>query len=674
MLNAIFSFLLTALLEMPGLGGLSQPVRNSFKMENVAPDTIRLVFDLSISNGWHVYSTELEKGGPTEALLSFDEIEGAQPVGKLSFTGNEIEVDDPLFRMKVRYFENKVTFTQLIALTCESGHFEGHLEYGACNDQTCLSAQNIEFRHKFGGLPDGTNSNTASMESDASSGSMNGGLAGDSNGGLAGDSNGGLAGGLAGGGVSGLEQVQGYNAQQWAPVSYDRDTAKGANRGLLGLFLTSFLGGLLALLTPCVWPIIPMTVSFFLKRAESRSHGIRSAALYGLCVILVYVTLGLLVTLIFGANALNSLSTNAIVNLIFFAILVIFALSFFGLFEITLPSSWSTKFDSKSRNGGFAGIFFMALTLTIVSFSCTGPIIGFLLVDAASTGSIVAPVIGMTGFSLALAIPFTLFAMFPQVLKSMPKSGGWMDRVKVTLGFIELAFSLKFLSVADMAYGWGILPRDLFVLLWIIMALVLGLYLLGVVRMHKGETKSKPKMAGIVVGIASLAFAAWLIPGLWGAPLKAISAFTPPMSTQVFNRDETHVEAQYTDYAQALEAARISGKPLLIDFTGFGCVNCRKMEASVWTDPRVAEKISNDYILVSLFVDDKTPLETPVTITENGTRVKIRTVGDKWSLLQRYKFGANAQPFYVITDSNGNLTSGPYSFNPSPDAFLHFLQ
>ena len=637
MLNAILSFLLVSLLEMPGMGTMSQPVRNSFKIEKVADDTLKLVFDLTIGNGWHVYSTELEKGGPTEAVLEFDELEGAELAGKLTFEGNEIEVDDPLFGMKVRYFENKVRFIQLVAINDMTGHMEGHLEYGACNDQTCLSAQNIEFSYRF-------NQDT---QTDNVSGQATG--------------------------VQGIEKVNGYDQLQWAPVSYDRDKAKGSSRGLIGLFLTSFLGGLLALLTPCVWPIIPMTVSFFLKRAESKSHGIRSAALYGLSIIVVYVTLGLLVTLIFGANALNSLSTNAVVNIIFFLILVVFALSFFGLFEITLPSSWSTKLDSRSRNGGLAGIFFMALTLTIVSFSCTGPIIGFLLVDAASTGSIVAPVIGMTGFSLALAIPFTLFAMFPQMLKSMPKSGGWMDRVKVTLGFIELAFSLKFLSVADMAYGWGILPRDLFVLLWIVMALLLGLYLLGFIRMHKGETKSKPKKAGLAVGIASLAFAAWLIPGLWGAPLKAISAFTPPMSTQIFNRNETHVEAQFTDYAQALQAARESGKPLLIDFTGFGCVNCRKMEASVWTDARVADRISNDYILVSLFVDDKTPLDSPVTIEENGTRVKIRTVGDKWSLLQRYKFGANAQPFYVITDSDGNLKGGPYSFNTSVDDFLKFL-
>ena len=412
-----------------------------------------------------------------------------------------------------------------------------------------------------------------------------------------------------------------------------------------------------------------MTVSFFLKRSSTRRKAISDAILYGLSIVAVYVALGLIITLAFGANALNALATNAIVNILFFVILVAFALSFFGLFEITLPSGWSTGTDRKSSAAGLGGIFFMALTLTIVSFSCTGPIIGFLLVDAASTGSILAPTVGMLGFSVAMAIPFTLFAMFPGWLQSMPKSGGWMDRVKVTLGVIELAFSLKFLSVADMAYGWGILPRDLFVLLWLLMALFLGLYLLGVFR----RGKKKLTVPGFIVGMASLAFAAWLVPGLWGAPLKAISAFTPPMSTQIFGHNDQTVEAQYTDYNQAIAASQISGKPILIDFTGYGCVNCRKMEASVWTDPRVSDLIKNNYILVSLYVDDKSPLKQTVSITENGTNVRIRTVGDKWSLLQRYKFGANAQPFYVITDSKGKLLVGPYTFDPDPEHFYKFI-
>jgi thiol:disulfide interchange protein DsbD len=406
-----------------------------------------------------------------------------------------------------------------------------------------------------------------------------------------------------------------------------------------------------------------MTVSYFLKRSSTRSRAVTDAIIYGLSIIAVYVALGLVITLAFGANALNALSTNAIVNIIFFIMLVVFALSFFGLFEITLPSGWSTGTDRKSVTSGLGGIFFMALTLTIVSFSCTGPIIGFLLVDAASTGNILAPTIGMLGFSVAMAIPFTLFALFPGWLHSLPKSGGWMDHVKVTLGFIELAFSLKFLSVADMAYGWGILPRDLFILLWILMALLLGIYL---IRKHS-------RVTGLITGIASLAFAASLIPGLWGAPLKAISAFTPPMSTQIFGRNNETVEPQFTDYNEAIQASGKTGKPILIDFTGYGCVNCRKMEASVWTDPRVSEVIREKYILVSLFVDDKTPLGNTVTIDENGTNVRIRTIGDKWSLLQRHKFGANAQPFYVIIDSQGRLIKGPYTFDPDADHFVSFL-
>ena len=417
-----------------------------------------------------------------------------------------------------------------------------------------------------------------------------------------------------------------------------------------------------------------MTVSFFLKRSSSTRKALKDAILYGFSIIAVYVAIGLAITLIFGANALNALATNAIVNIIFFMMLVAFALSFFGLFEITLPSGWSTGTDRKATATGLGGIFFMALTLTLVSFSCTGPIIGFLLVDAASTGSILAPTVGMLGFSVAMAIPFALFAMFPGWLQSLPKSGGWMDKVKVTLGFIELAFSLKFLSVADMAYGWGILPRDLFVLLWILMALFLGLYLLGVFGKKKNGKRKKTGIAGIITGVASLAFAAWLIPGMWGAPLKAISAFTPPMNTQIFGRGTQIVEPQFTDYNEALQASSETGKPLLIDFTGYGCVNCRKMEASVWTDPRVSEIINKRYILVSLFVDDKTPLRQPVSIVENGTKTKIRTVGDKWSLLQRYKFGANAQPFYVVVDSKGNLLSGPYTFDPDTDHFLSFLK
>ena len=628
----LLSIILAFLLAGP-FGNTAQEVNATQRIENISAHAVRLSFNLTISRGWHVYSTNLPSGGPTSAEITFDSIRGVKPMGRLMFEGNEIEKEDPVFGMTVRYFENKVSFYQDFQILDSDWSAEGALTYGACNDESCLPPQKVEFNHHGIVL--------SPAESDTSD-------------------------------DTDLSRIEGFNAQTWAPVRTDAQGSTG-NRGLWGLFLTSFLGGLIALLTPCVWPVIPMTVSFFLKRSSSRSKAIRDAVVYGFSIIAVYVALGLFITIIFGANALNALATNSIVNILFFLILVAFALSFFGLFEITLPSGWSTGTDRKAAAAGLGGIFFMALTLTIVSFSCTGPIIGFLLVDAASTGSILAPTIGMLGFSVAMAIPFTMFAMFPGWLQSLPKSGGWMDKVKVTLGFIELAFSLKFLSVADMAYGWGILPRDLFVVLWILMALLLGLYLLGVFRFSKSAKRSKPGIAGIITALASFAFAVWLVPGLWGAPLKAVSAFTPPMNTQIFGADTSVPEPQFTDYAQALEESARTGKPVLIDFTGYGCVNCRKMEAAVWTDPRVAQTIKEKYILVSLFVDDKSPLRQTLSIEENGTKVKIRTVGDKWSLLQRYKFGANAQPFYVITDSKGQLIAGPYTFDPNPEHFLRFI-
>lgn len=621
---ALFLTIILALLQAFPFGASSKPIVTSHNLEQISTDTVRLSFNLTISDGWHVYSTSLPDGGPISASLDLDSVSGMQAASPLLFNGNELNDFDQVFGMTVRYFEKKVTFYQNFRISDADWYIAGALTYGACNDESCLPPQRIEFSHKD---PAAATAPEDDVEEE-------------------------------------IDGIEGYDRLLWAPVKYGQSDQIADTGSLWGLFLTSFIGGLIALLTPCVWPIIPMTVSFFLKRSSNRRKAIRDAILYGLSIIAVYVALALIITLLFGANALNALATNAFVNILFFLILVAFALSFFGVFEITLPSRWSTGTDRKSSSAaGLGGIFFMALTLTIVSFSCTGPIIGFLLVDAASTGSILAPTVGMLGFSVAMAIPFTLFAMFPGWLQSMPKSGGWMDRVKVTLGVIELAFSLKFLSVADMAYGKGLLPRDLFILLWILMALFLGIYL---IRRRSGK-------AGLIAGIVSLAFAAWLVPGLWGAPLKAISAFTPPMSTQIFGHNDQTVEPQFTDYSEAVIAAENSGKPILVDFTGYGCVNCRKMEASVWTDPRVADKIRENYILVSLFVDDKTPLSKSWQVTENGNKIKIRTVGDKWSLLQRHKFGANAQPFYVIIDSKGRLLSGPYTFDPDPDHFLKFI-
>lgn len=633
LLSVLFSIILSAAPQF-GTVRRDRPVTAIQNVE-VTADSVRLVFDLSIQKGWHVYSTG-QAGGPTSAELQLDSISGLNLCGDLNFEGKLTKLMDPVFGAEVSYFENNVRFTQSMALTAPDWYIAGNLTYGACNDVSCLPPGHVEF-----------------CFSADSSIAVTDGLQ------------------LVGHSGTDLSALPDYDARTWQPMEY-AGTSDGSLRGLLGLFLTSFLGGLLALLTPCVWPVIPMTVSFFLKRIGERRKAVRDAVLFGVAIMAVYVSLGLAVTLVFGADALNSLATNAAVNILFFLMLVAFALSFFGLFELRLPGAWSTGTDRRARRSGLAGIFFMALTLVIVSFSCTGPIIGFLLVDAAQNGSLLAPVIGMTGFSLALAIPFALFAMFPGWMESMPKSGDWMQKVKVTLGFVELAFSLKFLSVADMAYGWGILPRELFILLWALMALVLSLYLLGIYR--RGRRKANP--LSMAFGFVSLLFAAWLVPGLWGAPLKAISAFCPPMTASMFAYDRSgdiKVKAQFTDYAQALEASAETGKPVLIDFTGFGCVNCRKMEASVWTDREVAAVIAAKYILVSLYVDDRTPLDQPVTVIENGQKVRIRNVGDKWSLLQRYKFGANAQPFYVIVDSDGRLLSEPYTFNPEPAGFLEFL-
>ncbi len=625
LLSVLFSIILFAAPQSMA-ARTDRPVSASSAVEVTASDSVRLVFDLTMQKGWHVYSTG-QKGGPTSAELQLDSISGLKLCGTLDYEGTLLNRTDSAFGVQVSYFEDRVRFYQTAVIKASDWYIEGNLTYGACNDISCLPPGHVEFT-----FSSNLNDAAAGLQYD-----------------------------WQGGGVeTDLSALPDYDVQTWQPVQYASSQATRSEHGLWGLFLTSILAGFLALLTPCVWPVIPMTVSFFLKRGKEHGRSVRDSVIFGLAIIAVYVSIGLAVTLIFGADALNALATNAIVNILFFAVLVAFSLSLFGLFELRLPGKWSTGTDRNARRQGLAGIFFMALTLAIVSFSCTGPIIGFLLVDAAQNGSLLAPAVGMAGFSLALAVPFALFAAFPGWMESLPKSGAWMQKVKVTLGFIELAFSLKFLSVADMAYGWGILPRGLFILLWTVMALVLSLYFLDIYR----KKKHRRSAVSTAFGIVFLAFAAWLVPGLWGAPLKAISAFCPPMPAAY---------EQYSDYAHALEASARTGKPVLIDFTGYGCVNCRKMEASVWTDPDVAKTVAGSYIMLSLYVDDRTPLPQTVTVTENGQKIKLRNMGDKWSLLQRYKFGANAQPFYVIVDYRGSLLSAPYTFNPDPADFLKFL-
>ena len=613
------------------------PVHFTSQLKMLSGDEAEIVFSAKIDKGWHLYSTELGSDGPISASFHSNKMDGAETVGKLQPRGKEVKQFDNMFGMELRFFEGSATFVQKIRFTKPSYDIDCYLEYGACNDEMCLPPSQASLIKK-GKSP----AVAASQASGGDKEEFAAEAAEDTAAAIKADT----AKADTAAAAPTLSQTE--SQELWAPVidelnAFDKGTQ---NNSLIYIFLAGLVGGFLALLTPCVWPIIPMTVSFFLKRNKDRSKAIREAVTYGISIVVIYVLLGLVVTLLFGASALNALSTNAVFNIFFCLLLIVFAASFFGAFEITLPSSWSNKIDQKSENtSGMLSIFLMAFTLTLVSFSCTGPIIGFLLVAVSTQGSIVGPTLGMLGFAIALAIPFTLFAMFPSLLKSAPKSGGWMNVVKVVLGFIELAFALKFLSVADLAYGWHILDREVFVALWIVIFGLMGIYLLGWLKFPHDDPEHRTNVPQFFLAMISLAFAIYMVPGLWGAPLKAISAFAPPMNTQDFNLHEESVEAKYTDYDAGMAAARAQGKPVMVDFTGFGCVNCRKMEASVWTDPKVADILNNDYVLISLYVDDKTPLPEPIQVVENGQQRTLRTVGDKWSYLQRTKGGATTQPF-----------------------------
>ena len=648
---------------------MADPVHFTSKLVMLGGDEAQIEFSAKIDNGWHVYSTGLGNDGPISATFNASKMDGVKTVGGLTHKGKEISQFDNMFGMKLRYFEGSVTFIQKIKFTKPQYSINCYLEYGACNDETCMPPTSVDFI-KSGNAPAvAKDAAAAPTEKEATLASEKEASAEGTT--VSGDS---VAAPQAAPQAA-LDSTS--TASLWSPVISDLKAYEAAptDSSLLYIFFAGLIGGFLALLTPCVWPIIPMTVSFFLKRNKERSKAIREAVTYGISIVVIYVVLGLVVTLLFGASALNALSTNAVFNIFFCLLLVVFAASFFGAFEITLPSSWSNKIDAKSENtSGLLSIFLMAFTLTLVSFSCTGPIIGFLLVAVSTQGSILAPTIGMLGFAIALAIPFTLFAMFPSLLKSAPKSGGWMNVVKVVLGFIELAFALKFLSVADLAYGWHILDRETFLALWIVIFGLLGVYLLGWLKFPHDDEGNRTNVPQFFLAMISLAFAIYMIPGLWGAPLKAISAFAPPMNTQDFNLYKASVEAKYHDYEAGMAAAKAEGKPVIIDFTGFGCVNCRKMEAAVWTDPKVADMLNEKYVLISLYVDDKTPLAEPMTVTENGQQRTLRTVGDKWSYLQRVKFGANTQPFYVLIDNEGKPLAGSRSYDEDINAYIDYLQ
>lgn len=668
MKNISLSFFLL-LFAMVAQAQIQDPVKFKSEWKILPGGEAEVVFTASIDKGWHVYSTDLGDGGPISATFNVERLSGVETVGKLRPAGKEISAFDRLFEMKVRYFEHTARFVQKLKLTSSTYQVEGYLEYGACNDENCLPPTQVPF--KFSGEAEGVARENVASVSETNVADVSApqeAVVADTVSAANVDG----VGVLAGGDVPNKSDL-------WKPVIDELkalgESTSHEDMSWFYIFITGFVGGLLALFTPCVWPIIPMTVSFFLKRSKDKKKGIRDAWTYGASIVVIYVTLGLAITLIFGASALNALSTNAVFNILFCLMLVVFAASFFGAFEITLPSKWSTAVDSKAEaTSGLLSIFLMAFTLSLVSFSCTGPIIGFLLVQVSTTGSVVAPAIGMLGFAVALALPFTLFALFPSWLKSMPKSGGWMNIIKVTLGFLELAFALKFLSVADLAYGWRILDRETFLALWIVLFALLGFYLLGKIKFPHDDDDTKVSVPRFFMALASLAFAVYMVPGLWGAPLKAVSAFAPPMQTQDFNLYNNEVHAKFDDYDLGMEYARQHGKPVMLDFTGYGCVNCRKMELSVWTNPKVSDIINNGYVLITLYVDNKTPLPAPVKIVENGTERTLRTVGDKWSYLQRVKFGANAQPFYVLIDNEGKPLEKSYSYNEDIPKYIEFLQ
>ena len=655
--------LLVGLMVLVAQGQMVNPVHFSSQLKKLKGNEGEIVFSATVDDGWHVYSTDMGNDGPISATFNVVKMEGAEPVGKLTPRGNIIKQYDKMFGMELRFFEKKAQFVQKIRFTKPQYAIDCYLEYGACNDEMCLPPTEVAFKES-GEAPSATAPSILPQKGEANEATEK----------------------------TEVPEV----VQQDTVVIQQTDTIDSAavttplplegsgeavDSSLLYILFMGFVGGLLAVLMPCIWPIIPMTVSFFLKRAKSdRKKGLRDALTYGASIVVIYLALGLLVTVLFGSDTLNAMSTNAVFNVFLFILLVVFALSFFGWFEIKLPSRWADVVDDKATTtSGYISIFLMAFTLVLVSFSCTAPIIGLLLVETATTGNWLAPALGMLGFAVALALPFTLFALFPSWLQQAPKSGSWMNMLKVVLGFIELAFALKFLSVADLAYGWHILDREVFLSLWIVIFGLLGAYLCGWLKFQTdeigGELHKPMPVACIMGGLVSLAFAVYMIPGLWGAPCKAVSAFAPPMYTQDFNLNSKVVEARFRDYDEALAAAKRENKPILVDFTGFGCVNCRKMEAAVWTDPQVADMLTNDYVLVSLYVDDKTPLAEPVEVSDGqgGTRT-LRTIGAKWSELQRSRFGTNAQPYYVILDSEGKQLAPGRGYDEDVAAFVKFLK
>ncbi len=633
-----------------------------------------ITFTATIDNGWHMYSNDSPADGPTPLSVKWKNTKGVKLVGRLTPSKAPTTIDDEAFMMKVRQWEGKVTLTQKFTVTEDKYNIDGDLQFMSCNDQTCTppATESFSFTGKAG-TPPKENTEEEAKSDDKAQDPAQEEKAED-----AAVTDTATTTLLAGDSIDAAATSTSSGGDLWAPVKFtdsesSENTQGSGNRSLWFLFGACFLGGLLALLTPCVWPIIPLTVSFFLKKGNSKTKSITSAVTYGISIIVIYVLLGVLVTAIFGANGLNAMATNAVCNIIFFLLLVLFAISFLGAFEIKLPDSWSSKMDSRAeKTTGLLSIFFMAFTLVLVSFSCTGPSIGTLLVETASSGSLMGPIVGMFAFALALAIPFTLFALFPSVLKKLPKSGSWLNTVKVVLGFLELALSLKFLSVADLAYGWHILDRETFLSLWIAIFGLLGLYLIGKLWL-KGDGDKKPiGVVRLMLGLISLAFTAYLLPGLWGAPLRVTSAFVPPLYTQDYTTNPEQLQ-EWDDFEKGVAQAAQSGKPIFLEFSGYGCVNCRKMETAVMDVEEVKRNLKENFVHIRLMVDDKTNLAQPITIEHNGKKRTLNTVGDKWSYLQEVKFNSNSQPYYVVLNSKGELMSGPFVYKEDIQGFIDFL-
>lgn len=641
------------------------PVTWTSEMTMTGDDKGKIVLTANIQDGWHMYAMDLPDGGPQSLEFTFPKLDGVKLEGKPTPSKAAHRQMDEMFGMELAWWTQSVTITQNFTATKPEFAIDMMLVYGACNDENCIppSRETFSFtgkaKVKAAAEPvEEKKAEEAAPAEEVAAETTTDEAATDS---------------VAAPVVADTKA----DSDLWTPVNYEDagESAPISAGSFWYIFFTCFLGGLVALFTPCVWPMIPMTVSFFLKKGKDRSKSIKDACIYGISIIVIYVALGLIITAIFGASKLNELSTSATFNIIFFLLLVVFAISFFGAFDIKLPASWSNRMDaSAERTSGMLSIFFMAFTLTLVSFSCTGPIIGTLLVEAASMGNMWGPAIGMLGFSMALALPFMLFAMFPTMLQAAPSSGNWMNTLKVVLGFVELALSLKFLSVADLAYGWHILDREIFLALWIVMFALLGLYLLGKFNFaHYGPADSSIGVFRFFLAMISLSMSVYLIPGLWGAPLKGVSAFVPPLYTQDFNLYGESFK-EYDDYEEGMKVAAQEGKPVLIDFSGYGCVNCRKMEGAVLDDPNVKNMITDNFVVIKLMVDEKANLPEPIKVTEYGKEITLYTYGDKWSYLQRYKFNANAQPYYVVLDEKGSLLSGPFSYEEDIPKFTNFLE